>query len=260
MNKEFLIELVDKGFSVREMIPYTEKSYSTIRYWLKEFNLKTKRTELKRIDGNKKLCIACELEKNLEYFYKSGNKLQTYCKKCSNLYHQNRVKDVKIKMINYKGGKCEDCNLKLENSHYSVYEFHHLDPSTKDPNFDKIKFQKWEKIKNEIDKCRLMCANCHRMEEAKLGGWGNSKRIVEIKKDKILNFCECGEEITKTSKRCKKCYEIEVFSKNRIKAIDRPKLETLLKDVRELGYCGTGRKYNVADNTIRKWIKNYKVF
>jgi transposase-like protein len=32
-------------------------------------------------------------------------------------------------------------------------------------------------------------------------------------------------------------------------------LEILLKDIEELGYSGTGRKYGVSDNSIRKWIK-----
>ncbi len=39
---------------------------------------------------------------------------------------------------------------------------------------------------------------------------------------------------------------------------DRPSLESLLKDTDELGYAGTGRKYSVSDNTIRKWIKHHR--
>lgn len=40
--------------------------------------------------------------------------------------------------------------------------------------------------------------------------------------------------------------------------VDRPSLNVLLLDVKELGYSGTGRKYGVSDNSIRKWIKFYK--
>jgi len=32
----------------------------------------------------------------------------------------------------------------------------------------------------------------------------------------------------------------------------------LQTDISKLGYCGTGRKYGVTDNSIRKWIKNYE--
>lgn len=42
--------------------------------------------------------------------------------------------------------------------------------------------------------------------------------------------------------------------------VERPPLEILLKEVEELGYLGTGRKYGVSDNAIRKWIKWYKKY
>jgi transposase-like protein len=40
--------------------------------------------------------------------------------------------------------------------------------------------------------------------------------------------------------------------------VSRPDLETLLNDIEELGYLGTGRKYGVSDSAIRKWIKTYQ--
>lgn len=39
---------------------------------------------------------------------------------------------------------------------------------------------------------------------------------------------------------------------------ERPTLEQLEKDVKELGWLGTGNKYKVSDNTIRKWVKLYR--
>jgi hypothetical protein len=74
-------------------------------------------------------------------------------------------------MIEYKGGQCERCRLNLNDTHYAVFDFHHIDPSEKDDNFKKIKFQKWEKIKQEIDKCMLVCSNCHREIHAEIEGW-----------------------------------------------------------------------------------------
>jgi len=32
----------------------------------------------------------------------------------------------------------------------------------------------------------------------------------------------------------------------------------LINEINELGFCGVGRKYNVSDNTIRKWKKKYE--
>ena len=71
----------------------------------------------------------------------------------------------------------------------------------------------------------------------------------EIKK---VNHCiECGKEIDTKAKRCKYCDHL-----NQRKIASRPSKEVLLLEVQENGYCATGRKYGVSDNTIRKWLKN----
>lgn len=47
--------------------------------------------------------------------------------------------------------------------HPAVYEFHHLDPTTKDRDPSKMLSLKWERVTTELDKCILLCANCHRL-------------------------------------------------------------------------------------------------
>jgi transposase-like protein len=42
--------------------------------------------------------------------------------------------------------------------------------------------------------------------------------------------------------------------------VDRPEYEVLLKEIDELGFSATGRKYGVSDNSIRKWVKNYEKY
>ncbi len=41
--------------------------------------------------------------------------------------------------------------------------------------------------------------------------------------------------------------------------VKRPPLKILKRDVAKMGYRGTGRKYGVSDNAIRKWIKVYEI-
>jgi hypothetical protein len=36
----------------------------------------------------------------------------------------------------------------------------------------------------------------------------------------------------------------------------RPSYDILIKEIEEMGYSATGRKYGVSDNCIRKWIKS----
>lgn len=173
MEKVKLEQLINEGYSQREIANKLECSQSSVKYWLKKYGVKTKKEKFNKRNGNTKLCPICNEVKDLNDFYPRANRedVAGYCKKCSNIYHRDRVKKVKIKMLDYKGNKCEDCGLTLENSHYCVFDFHHINPDDKDPNFDKIKFQNWEKIKSELDKCVLLCSNCHRLRHAKIGGW-----------------------------------------------------------------------------------------
>ena len=173
MKKEILENLISLNYSQRKIGKNLGYSQGNIKYWLKIFGLKTNNKQYNK-DNKKlyteKLCPRCKKIKLIDDFYKKSNRSNGggYCKKCSNEVTVERIKNIKIKMIKYKGGCCEDCNLKLENSHYCVFDFHHINPENKDPNFKRIKFQKWEIIKKEIDKCELLCSNCHRIKHAKL--------------------------------------------------------------------------------------------
>lgn len=70
----------------------------------------------------------------------------------------------KEEAIQYLGGVCKQCH---ETYHPAIYEFHHLDPSTKDRDPSKMLSLSWERLKAELDKCVLLCANCHRLTHHK---------------------------------------------------------------------------------------------
>ena len=62
--------------------------------------------------------------------------------------------------VEYKGGCCEKCGYK---KYIGALEFHHLDPNEKDFGIaDKGFIRSWDKIKKELDKCILVCSNCHK--------------------------------------------------------------------------------------------------
>lgn len=269
MDQEDLKKLSEDGLSIYDMAKKYQKGYSTIRYWLIKYKIKTNEALTRDINKEEenneigKRCASCKELKQKSDFYKNNSRHRGYCKRCSSEYHQNRLRRVKIKMIQYKGGCCEKCYLKLENSHYSVFDFHHLDPATKDPNFSGIKSQKWEKIKNEIDRCKLLCSNCHRLTHAEISlsfkiddviyqNNNIGKSLWSDVEENEGKKCECGKKINKLSNFCKDCY------KKTIRRQDRPQLSVLISEVSELGYRGTGKKYGVSDNSIRKWIKSYK--
>lgn len=65
----------------------------------------------------------------------------------------------KLRAIEYLGGKCLDCGNIFPQY---IYDFHHLDPTIKEFSITRIMGRTWDKIVPELNKCVLLCANCHR--------------------------------------------------------------------------------------------------
>lgn len=74
---------------------------------------------------------------------------------------KERAYSNKWKALQYKGGKCQTCG----EDRPATLCFHHRDPSQKELKLDGRSFanRKWELIKDEVDKCDLLCHNCHHM-------------------------------------------------------------------------------------------------
>ena len=101
----------------------------------------------------------------------------TRCK--SKFFVDKRRKKLKQLAIQYKGGKCSKCGYA---SCEAALAFHHLEPEHKDFAVGEQGFTRsWERIRSEIDKCALLCLNCHaEIHQAAHGGntmvknWVNS--------------------------------------------------------------------------------------
>lgn len=109
----------------------------------------------------------------LKYYYKIKADPDLWSKKKQKRqewYERNRIiqtekqkqkkRQRKSDCINYLGGVCFNCKSSF---HPSVYEFHHRNPKEKDRDPSKLMLLKWETIIKELDKCDLLCANCHRL-------------------------------------------------------------------------------------------------
>ncbi len=67
--------------------------------------------------------------------------------------------------IEYKGYKCEVCGY---GKCSDALEFHHVNSSEKDFSISEKGYTRsWAKVKEELDKCMILCANCHRELHAK---------------------------------------------------------------------------------------------
>jgi hypothetical protein len=72
---------------------------------------------------------------------------------------------MKARAVLYKGGKCERCGY---DKSLVALDFHHNDPAQKDFQVGQGNYRRWELVQPEIDKCTMLCANCHREEHESL--------------------------------------------------------------------------------------------
>lgn len=101
---------------------------------------------------------------------------------------------------------------------------------------------------NRIENLRIVCPNCNATLDTHCG----KNRGRRFTKCKSLGIENTNIDL-RTIKRVRTDYQKE---KDKIRRkVERPSIEILLKEVKELGYSAVGRKYGVSDNAIRKWIK-----
>jgi 5-methylcytosine-specific restriction endonuclease McrA len=135
-----------------------------------------------------KTCSKCNNPQEESCFsWKSISKklLKAQCKTCDSLYgktlnkervskrntgnNQNRKLrrlELRKKMLDFLS--CRNCLICGE-ADPVVLEFDHIDPSQKDFSISVgiVKVFSWERILEEINKCQILCANCHRRKTAK---------------------------------------------------------------------------------------------
>lgn len=128
-----------------------------------------------------KVCSTCRLEKALDEFNRKGSAVQSKCKSCQRAYHRNYYRENKSRFItknrrnknrqrkrlrtillNVKRRPCQDCGGSF---HPWVMELDHRDSTTKTAAVANLvsKGCTDARLLEEIGKCDVVCANCHRM-------------------------------------------------------------------------------------------------
>jgi len=123
-----------------------------------------------------KTCRVCKQTKPISEYHPNKTCSQGVvgtCKLCANIkvskwYSDNRSKRQnkanernqlrKKLVVDHFGDKCHDCHQTYPQC---VYQFHHLDSSTKDFNPSKALSMSVSKMWKELEKCIMLCANCH---------------------------------------------------------------------------------------------------
>lgn len=188
------------------------------------------------------------------------SKSKNFCsRKCGGKFSvQRRRIKLKMKAVEYKGGKCEICGYK---KCIDAFEFHHKDPGQKDFGIasDGITLG-WESVRKEIEKCMLLCANCHReihaatkatnyiIEEAK-------QMPFNIKIEKQIYLCEdCGSKVSQFDvKKCLSCWHESLKNKN------YPSDDILQKLIWEIPRTQLAKQFGVSETALRQHCKKRKM-
>lgn len=122
------------------------------------------RKEVLKIDEeNTKVCSSCNLELPISSFYSNGyqsngkKKYKAKCKHCQTLCDKTRTEDIILKIVGVYS--CKICGY---SKCKQALEFHHLDPKLKEYQITNLNTHKEDTIVKELEKCILVCANCHR--------------------------------------------------------------------------------------------------
>lgn len=151
MDEQRIRELAEQGLSQRQVAKLLGTSQGNLRYWSKKYNIKFK------VRGPHSAVYCCRVCGNADpkNFYTYRKRL---CGNCDNERVKHKALVMRRKVIEYLGGQCRICGY---NRFDCALDVHHLDPSLKDPLFKHMRYWAWERVVKELEKCVLLCKNCH---------------------------------------------------------------------------------------------------
>lgn len=140
---------------------------------------------------------------------------------------------------NYSEYKCSICGLPpVWNGKDLTLTLDHINGCNKD---------------NRLENLRWICPNCDRQLDTFAGKKSQAhQNYITKQAEEQKCFCKnYGKPISNGSELCISCY-----AKSR-RIVERPSQEVLREELIASNFAAVGRKYGVADNTIRKWCKAY---
>ncbi len=117
--------------------------------------------------NKRKNCSKCGIEKTSENTFSPKEGMWSpQCRRCLEAKGKRSRINIKQNAVDYKGGCCQVCGYK---KCLAALDFHHLDPTQKEFTVARKKLNvDNEEMRLELDKCALLCANCHRQEHFNL--------------------------------------------------------------------------------------------
>lgn len=247
MDKDRFSNYISQGLSVKEIANQMQIGINSVKYWLKFYQLNTKHQEINYE------CPACgQMPSSVfsPFCSKSCSETEYSSNPNNYLKQKTRAWTRKLKLVNEKGGGCQKCGY-CEN--LAALEFHHINPENKSFNIDarKIGNTKWEIILKEVEKCILICSNCHAALHSP---------DSEIKKVSILAEKELPNLDDQMRKRQPKKTNVrKTLGIPQKKKGNWPNVEEMKKLVWEKPSTELAKQIGVSDVAIKKFCKKWGI-
>jgi transposase-like protein len=152
--------LVEEGLTVQQMAEHLGIGATTVRYWLRRYQLRTARARPAagaRVDHQ---VVIRECRRHgYTAWARTGNGGRYRCKQCRTAAVTARRRRVKRILVEEAGGRCVLCGY---DRFAGALQFHHVDRASKAFALSvQGVARSLEKARAEAAKCVLMCANCH---------------------------------------------------------------------------------------------------
>lgn len=170
LSREELERLVESGASIAEIADAVDRSKPTVRHWLREYGLKTRRATIRQARADQRASFAQPTRMMLDCPHHGATIFQLRaeggyrCLKCRAEAVSRRRRRVKQTLVQEAGGACQLCGY---DRCTAALEFHHLEPREKSFALGhRGVARSLERARAEAAKCILLCANCHAEVEA----------------------------------------------------------------------------------------------
>jgi transposase len=163
VDPSVLSALVDQGLTTREIAARVDRSQSTVRHWLREHGLRTRRAREPRVEDVREAQRLCATH-GVTTFVSYGPTDHLRCLLCRRERVKDRRRRVKAILVAEAGGACQLCGYDRSPA---ALHFHHVDPEQKSFGLAlRGVARSLERCRAEARKCVLLCANCHAEVEA----------------------------------------------------------------------------------------------
>lgn len=157
-TKKEIETLLADGLSQREIAEKLQSTQTTIGRYMRKYGLVANRRKGPRAGSKPHLCKGCGETDPAKFRKQWFSTSYSKCKACHAKAQADKLRTNRGEAIKLKGGKCCICGYA---KHHGSLHFHHLDPAQKDPKWKSLKHKPIDEIMAELNKCCLVCANCH---------------------------------------------------------------------------------------------------